>query len=846
MGLMRTEPLWWLLILLVPLLGIAVSLVNRGDQNRRSWRTWAGGPKGWLSTLLRVLGLALLVLGLCRPFTTTPDDAVHVNILVDLSESVDLQSARDAVAALPRQLEQLRAKDSWSLFAAGNAVHPYESPQALLKDIDQWIDGVQDDSLRCDSALSHALMTTRLSFPAGKSRRAILLSDGYPTGQPLDDVMQVMDKEQISLRFGKLDRLSDPEAAVQSFSSTVPTAYVGQVVRLHVELGANKSMPAQLRMLHRGVVVKQLPVTLQANEPFSVAVDIPMNTPGANVWTAELLPQEDRFPLNNVMRTTVQVKGQPRLLFLHRTPHAMRLMSKALKQQGFTVEVRGEHGLPETLDELLAFDGIVIADLPATDLTERQMTLLKRYVSDFGGGLAMLGSDNSFGLGGYYKTPVEDVLPLVSRYEKEKEKPSLAMVLVIDKSGSMGGLKIDMARQASKAAVELLSGRDQIAVVAFDGLAYTVSEMRYASDRDTVYGAIDSIQAGGGTNMYPAMAQALKMLQETPAKIRHVIVLGDGMSQGGDFEGIAMTMADENITLSTVALGDGADANLMARMAELGRGRFYQTNDPQSMPRIFTRETMQASKSAIKEDLFSPIIAQLHPMISGFEQADMPFALGYVMAKPKPTARVLLALETGDPLLAVSRFGLGQGVCFTSDLTERWGGEWLAWDDCGKFWAQVFRSMVRSSDSTGIYTTVENHAEGWVVHLQSSDENDMPLPGIQWDAVVLGNGGEKQTQLVKTVGYGRYQAKIDGASHQTVRFSDPVNDHLKVLHLDQGYPAEYRLDGRMDRVLQQTTKLDPSDISDNLTPVDRRKSIVMPINLLAMLLLILGILLRRL
>jgi uncharacterized membrane protein len=846
MGLMRMEPLWWLLILLVPMVAIAVSLVNRGDQNKRTWRTWAGGPKGWLSTLCRVLGLVLLVLGLCRPFTTTPDDAAHVNILVDLSESVDLQSARDAVAALPAQLEQLRKKDSWSLYAVGHEVRPYENPGALLNDIDQWINGVQDDALRSGSALGEALLTTRLSFPAGKARRAILLSDGYPTGQALDEVMPVMQQEQISLRYAQLDRLADPEAAVLSFKSTVPTAYVGQVVRLHVGLGANVAMSADLRMLHRGVVVKQMPVTLEAGKPLDVAVDIPMNTPGANVWTAELLPKQDRFPLNNMMRTTVQVKGQPRLLFLHRNPQAMRLLDKALKQQGFAVEVRGEHGLPESLDELLAFDGIIIADLPATDLTERQMTLLKRYVSDFGGGLAMLGSDNSFGLGGYYKTPVEDVLPLVSRYEKEKEKPSLAMVLVIDKSGSMGGIKIDMARQASKAAVELLSGRDQVAVIAFDGQSYVVSEMRYASERDTVYGAIDSIQASGGTNMYPAMAEALKALQETAAKIRHVIVLGDGMSQGGDFEGIAMAMADENITLSTVALGEGADANLMSRMAELGRGRFYQTNDPQSMPRIFTRETMQASKSAIKEDLFAPIVAQLHPMISGFEQAELPYALGYVMAKPKPTARVLLALETGDPLLAVCRYGLGQGVCFTSDLTERWGGEWLAWDDCGKFWAQVFRSMVRASDSTGIYATVENQPDGWLVDLQRSDENNLPLAKVNWDAAVLGDGGQKLDTPVRTVGYGRYQVKVGYADHQTLRLNDQTFDQLKVLHLDQGYPAEYRLDGQPSVALTDVPMLDTHDLRAGLEPIDQRQDIVSLLNVLAMVLLITGILLRRL
>ena len=120
-----------------------------------------------------------------------------------------------------------------------------------------------------------------------------------------------------------------------------------------------------------------------------------------------------------------------------------------LREQEIEVEVRGHYGLPETLEEMASFDAIILADLPATSLTPRQMQMVKRYVTDLGGGLVMMGSENSFGLGGYYKTPVEDVLPLISRFEKEKEKPSLAMVLVIDKSGSMTGVPI-AARAAGR------------------------------------------------------------------------------------------------------------------------------------------------------------------------------------------------------------------------------------------------------------------------------------------------------------------------------------------------------------------------------------------------------------
>ncbi len=120
------------------------------------------------------------------------------------------------------------------------------------------------------------------------------------------------------------------------------------------------------------------------------------------------------------------------------------------------VDVRPPRGMPDSLADLQNYELLMLSNVPATALTQRQMEVARTYVQDLGGGLIMLGGDQSFGLGGYYKTVLEEILPVRSDFEKEKEKPSLAMVLVIDKSGSMGGEKIEMAKEAAKGAVELL------------------------------------------------------------------------------------------------------------------------------------------------------------------------------------------------------------------------------------------------------------------------------------------------------------------------------------------------------------------------------------------------------
>jgi len=578
----------------------------------------------------------------------------------------------------------------------------------------------------------------------------------------------------------------------------------------------------------------------------AVDFDVEMTTPGASRWSVELLPSADHFQINNLSACTVQVRGKPRLLVVHAEPRDMRMVTRAISEQGMECEVRGKLGVPEQLEDLLAFDAVVLADLPATALTPAQMEMLKHYVLDYGGGLAMLGSENSFGLGGYFKTPVEEVLPLVSRFEKEKEKPSLAMVLVIDKSGSMQGLPIELARQAATAAVELLSGRDMIGVIGFDGAPQIVSELRSAADVDAIQSAIDSLEAGGGTYLYPAMVEARNILEEAPAKIRHMIILSDGYTQPADHQSLAQEAADAGITVSTVALG-AADKELLSSIAEIGHGRYYETDDPSNVPQIFTKETMQASKSAIKEDIYHLVQTGDHPILSGFQEADLPFVLGYVMTEAKPTSQLLLATETGDPLLAVGRYGLGTGMAYTSDLTERWGGEWLSWDGCGKFWAQALRGILRKSDAAGISVQEEVRDGTWIVTVDRVADDAMPLNGVHWDSMSTNESGRQSPVALREIGIGRYRAEIPlgNASRLTLRLLDRDFSKLKVLDWQRAYPAEYSLSQKTTPALESLAQFPATGVHADLVPEVRRHSLAPQAYFFALTMLLAGILLRR-
>ena len=832
---MTLKPLWLLLIIAGLILIFRRSLVNRP--------VWLKN----ISFVIRIAGLILLILALCRPFFISSSKSMHVVYIIDVSESIDLDSVLDALDEIDKSVKELSLQDSYSLFIAGRQLRAMDNTQDIRKLIKSWQNSISDSKFRSGSPVPDLMLSTRFSFPADKSRKMIVFSDAVITSGESANTLKILKSEHVDINFKMLESLKQPEIAIASLTPCVSTAYKGQMVRLNASVRANTDTSAVLNLLQKGVIIQKKHINLIAHKTKTCSFDVRMNQNSALMFSAEVISENDHFTVNNKASCTVNVKGQARLLILHQKPQKMRAFARILKQQDFEVDVRGKFGMPTSMQALLAFDAVIIADVPASDLTVNQMHMIKTYVTDFGGALVMFGSNNSYGLGGYYKTPIEQTLPLISRFEKEKEKPSLAMVLVIDKSGSMSGMPIQLAKQAAKSAVELLSARDQAAVVAFDSRASVISDMRSASDSETIKANIDSLAAGGGTFIYPGMNTAYEMLQQTSARIKHVILLSDGCSQQADHEGLASDMADFGITVSTVALGNGADTNLLSAIAKAGKGRYYQTNDPANVPQIFTRETMQASKSAIKEDIYSPLIISDHPMLASISEDELPMCFGYVMTKPKPTSQVLLAAETGDPLLAVSRYGLGFGLAYTSDLTDSWGAQWLTWDKCGAFWAQVFRSIAKRADTEGMYINSAFTDNKWIITIKRQDPDAKAVNSSQLQLRFADQNNKITSMTADQIGLGVYQGQVSlkGVSSASLSIRDVDYEKSAVIHYNRPCNAEYDLTSTPDKNLCSLTEFVPEKIKANTNPIDNYKSAANLMVIIAMLLFIISVLLRR-
>ncbi|MCF7973469.1 MAG: VWA domain-containing protein [Phycisphaerae bacterium] len=837
------KPLLWL-VGLVPL----IWAVRRGLVDRP--RAYKAASLG-----LRVLSISLLILAVCRPFWTSLSRDLHVVFLVDVSESVDLKDARKAVDLIDQCIDRLNPSDAWSILLVGKGVFPMQDTHQAASELDRWIENplgatdLPDPDFRSASHLADALLTARMCFPAIKARRIVLFTDGRPTESEDMDLRQATETlaaEGIDLRWHALAGLRQAEACIESLQPSTTQAYKGERVRMRVKVRANQATKAQVRLLNKAVVAGQADILLEPDKDQTVDIDVSMIASGPTRWTAELIAEQDHFTINNQTACTVTVQGQPRILVLHETPGRMRPFTQALQEQGFEIDVRGSHGMPADLAALLAFDAVILADVPATDLSLDQMRLLKRYVIDLGGGVAMFGSNHSFGLGGYYRTPVEEVLPLTSRYEKEKEQPSVAMVLVIDKSGSMNGMPIELARQAAKSSVDLLGRQDQIGVVGFDGQAYVICPMQSVTGAQSIKGAINALDAGGGTYMYPGLKQAFDMLDQTYAKIKHVIVLSDGQSQPADHEGLVTTMVGAGITVSTIALGD-ANRDLLARLADIGRGRYYETVDPANIPQIFTKETVETSGTAIKEDVFNLIRTSDHTLLSGFTGEDLPVVFGYVMTQVKPATQLLLVAHTGDPVMAVARYGLGMSLAYTSDVTDQWGAQWLQWDRFGRFWAQALRSLLRKATSDGLFIQQTAAPDRWTIRIQRQDDQGRPLSGIRFEAQTVEALETEQHLPVEEIGLGQYQivVPVQDTETLTLHLHDPEHDKTATLHYNRPYPEEYKLTAQTDPTLESCPRLAPDAIHQDLLPVKVRRPISHVCYLLALAAMLAGLAFRR-
>ena len=713
-----------------------------------------------ISLIIRAIIIVLLILGVADLQYLKTDDELAVIFLADISDSISADGLETSTDYINEALESRGAGQQAGVIGFTDRAEilkdfRVESEDELdLAEIKQsWLEA--DEEAGDATNIAQAVEMAWGVFPANANRRIVLVTDGVETqGDVIHTGLRGQDFG-VQIDTVPLYPSDEPEVMLERIDAPAQVKQ-GEPFSLEVLVHSNHEDIAEIRLFKNKFEVATQEVRLVAGENRVLFTQTSTES-GTLTFDALARSTKDTRYDNNRALGIVAVSGKPKVLLIDENEPQARYLTQVLEDADIRVNVRNGLGVPNELADLQNYDLVVFADVPANRLTEKQMELIRTYVQDLGGGFMMLGSENSFGLGGYYKTPIEAILPVRTDTEKKKETPSLAMALVIDKSGSMGGIKIELAKEAARSAVELLGKRDQIGVVAFDGSPFWIAEMHSASDKLYISDQIGSITAGGGTNLYPALEQAYLALTETTAKLKHVIVLSDGMSQPGDWYGIASSMRAERITISTVGIGSGADMNLLGNLANWGGGREYFTQDPYNIPQIFAKETITASKSAIIDEPFIPQVIKPTQVLSGIDLQVAPFLLGYVATQPRPTAEIFLVSDRGDPLLASWQYGLGKSVAFTSDAKARWASDWLEWPGYGKFWTQLVRDTMRKTTLSNFQAEIKQEKGNAHLAIDALGDTGDFLNELENDISLIAPDLKKKQLAVSQTAPGRYE-----------------------------------------------------------------------------------------
>ena len=797
------------LLLLPPLLAVVIVL-------HLSSRRRLGVGRRRAALAVRVLLLSVLVGALAGLQLVLPVDRLAVVFVVDLSDSVGTAGREEALAYVRESLTTKRDEDVAGIVAFGGDALVERLPSDLAE-----IDRIASTPVRSATDVGAALRLAAALFPDDAQKRIVLLSDGNDTtgsgqteaslaaarGIQVETVLTGLDGRDEVL----VERLTGPS-----------TARLGETITVTGNITSTVAQPATVRLFVNGELAQSKAVNLPSG-PEQLDFTFKSSEAGFLRFRIVVEAGRDTFNENDRADANTIVKGEPRILVVKGDEDVADQLVAALETERQDVDTVIPEGLPSDLSGLADYDSVVLVDVPRLRLTDAALAALQVYVRDLGRGLVVVGGPRAYGAGGYTDTPLEEALPVDMGVRDRQKQPEVALVVVIDKSGSMdachcnsfdGGMgggsgiagvkKVDIGKEAILRAASALTAQDELGVVAFDSSAHWVVKTAPVGGLADLQASIAGITPSGQTNIFGGLDQAVESLKNATATRRHIILLTDGWSSSGQYDQILKDMKGAGITLSTVGAGGGANP-FLEQLAKNGGGRFYDAANPASIPDIFLKETQQVSGQQIVEEAFFPILASSSPILRGIESG-LPQLLGYNGTTAKPAAQTILVTARDDPLLAQWQYGLGRSVAWTSDSTGRWAKSWVGWQGFSKFFSQMVGWTFPGEESGGIEAQFVDRGGRTYLRVESVASDGSPRDFYATSVALVGPDLSTVAVALSQVAPGVYEAPVaslqSGAYAVRVTQTKPGEAALgRTLGLVAPTAAEYRLLGANEPLL---------------------------------------------
>ncbi len=789
-------------LLLLPPLALLVIGLHRASRRRM------GRSRRAAALATRLLLLSTLAGALAGFAVVLPVDRLAVVYVVDMSDSVGTAGREAALAYIRTSLQARRENDLAGVVAFGGDALVERLPSELAG-----LDRLASTPVRDATDVGAALRLASALFPDDVQKRIVLISDGNDTTGSGETEASLAAARGIEVETVTTGLGGQDEALVERLTAPT-TARVGDKVELQAMISSTIAQDAAVRLFANGEMLDSKVVSLPAGEA-AVAFEFIAKEAGFLRFRAVIEVPRDTFAQNNRADASTIVKGPPKVLVVEGNQDVGEQLVAALRAEQQTVDTVVPEAIPVDLAALTDYDSVVLVDVPKLRLPDKAMEALQVYVRDLGRGLVAIGGPETYGAGGLANTPLEETLPVDMGVKDKTRQPDTALVVVIDKSGSMaachcnsfgngigggsgiGGVqKVDIGKEAIIRAASALSARDQLGVVAFDDSAHWVVRTGPLGGIADLQGDLGGITANGQTNIYSGLDQAVQSLEKTTATRRHIILLTDGWSSSGQYDQILAQIKADGITLSTVGAGGGANP-FLAQLAARGGGRYYPAANPGQIPDIFLKETQQVSGRQIVEEPFYPVLTSSSPILRGLTGAGLPQLLGYDGTTAKAAAQTVLVTARDDPLLAQWQYGLGRAVAWTSDATGRWAKAWVGWNGFSRFFSQLVGWTFPGEESGGIEAAFTERGGREYLRVESTNSDGSTRDFYATSAALVGPDLAPATVALSQVAPGVYEAPLaslqSGAYAVRVTQAKPGVPSLgRTLGLVAPTAAEYR------------------------------------------------------
>ncbi|HSY17446.1 MAG TPA: VWA domain-containing protein [Candidatus Acidoferrales bacterium] len=672
------QPVW--LLLLIPVAA--------------AWFAWPLPARGL--KILRAVVLVLIVLALAQLAIKLPDRAGTVIVVADRSESMPANSDASEKEIIGLLHKSMGPRDQLGVIAFGRVPAVEQLPQR--GEFGGFAAQVGTDHSSLNDAVESALSL----IPADGGGRILVLSDGKWTGKDPAAAAARAAGRGVAVDFRLLARPQIGDVAIQSFL-TPESVLPGQAFVLSAWVVAPTDQEIQYQLRRGDEIISSGSKQVSAGRTRLMFRDRASKA-GVNEYVLTIQgAKDDPIPENNSARALVGVEGARPLLVVSSAGEASGLV-KLLRKGSVEVVGKTPTQCQWSLEELSQFSAVLVENVPAGQIGMSGMETLASWVEETGSGLLMTGGQKSYGPGGYFKSPLERVLPISMEMRREHRKLSVAVVVALDRSGSMampaggGRIKMDLADLGTVSVLDLLSPMDEIGVYAVDTTPHEIVPLDTVEHNISYRSKILAIGSeGGGIYIYEALVASAKMIQSAKAQTRHIILFADASDseQSMHYEDIVDKLREADVTVSVVGLGTDhdCDANLLKDIAKRGGGQCYFSDNPDEIPRIFAQDTFTIARSTFI-DQPTPFAFTAGFSLLGSQPVSPPPALGgYNLCYIRPEAN--LAAVTGDeykaPVVASWNAGSGRVLCYLGEADGKYSGDFAHWDQAGEFYATLAR-----------------------------------------------------------------------------------------------------------------------------------------------------------